>query len=756
MQRLKLTVKGIVQGVGFRPFIYSLAKKYALNGFVLNNTEGVEIEVEGEPQNLREFIKDIRRASPPISSIEAIEETQLPLFGYKEFVIKESAKKDVSSLLISPDIATCDDCLRELFDPKDRRLGYPFINCTNCGPRFTIIKDIPYDRPRTTMSKFVMCKDCREEYEDPENRRFHAQPNACHVCGPKIFLLDRAGKEIRGNPIKETARLLRQGKIVAIKGLGGFHLACDASNYEAVSRLRQRKYREDKPLAIMARDLNSIKEVCQVSKEEAKLLCSPRRPIVLLKKRHTRTIAENVAPNNNYLGVMLPYTPVHTLIMRESNLFLIMTSGNISDEPIIYENDVAMEKLNSIADYFLLNNRDIYTRCDDSVARVFKNKEMLLRRSRGYVPYPVKLAFNFDSEILATGAHLKNTFCLGRENYAFLSHHIGDLENVEALKAFEQGIEHFKHLFYINPKIVAYDLHPRYLSTQYALSIEGVRKIGVQHHFAHIASCLAENKISDKVIGVAFDGTGYGLDGRIWGGEFIIGNLKKLERVGHFKYVGMPGGEAAIKEPWRMALAYLLYAFGDDANKFKEFDAQKFELLKKGINAPLTSSVGRLFDGISSILGIRDFANYEGQPAVELEMISDESVDETYEFEIQNENGMIIVDPKPMILQIVKDRDEGKELSEIGGKFHNFVRDAILGVCSILRNKYNINKVALSGGVFQNMLLLEKTYDSLLEKGFEVYIQRLVPTNDGGISLGQAVLVHSILRANEIIEAIKM
>ena len=756
MQRLKLTVKGIVQGVGFRPFIYSLAKKYALNGFVLNNTEGVEIEVEGEPQNLREFIKDIRRASPPISSIEAIEETQLPLFGYKEFVIKESAKKDVSSLLISPDIATCDDCLRELFDPKDRRLGYPFINCTNCGPRFTIIKDIPYDRPRTTMSKFVMCKDCREEYENPENRRFHAQPNACHVCGPKIFLLDRVGKEIRGNPIKETARLLRQGKIVAIKGLGGFHLACDASNYEAVSRLRQRKYREDKPLAIVARDLDSIKEVCQVSKEEAKLLCSPRRPIVLLKKRHTRTIAENVAPNNNYLGVMLPYTPVHTLIMRELNLFLIMTSGNISDEPIIYENDVAMEKLNGIADYFLVNNRDIYTRCDDSVARVFKNKEMLLRRSRGYVPYPVKLAFNFDSEILATGAHLKNTFCLGRENYAFLSHHIGDLENAEALKAFEQGIEHFKHLFYINPKIVVYDLHPRYLSTQYALSIEGVKKIGVQHHFAHIASCLAENKVSDKVIGVAFDGTGYGLDGRIWGGEFIIGNLKKMERVGHFKYVAMPGGEAAIKEPWRMALAYLLYTFGDDANKFKEFDAQKFELLKKGINAPLTSSVGRLFDGISSILGIRDFANYEGQPAIELEMISDESVDETYEFEIQDENGMIIVDPKPMILQIVKDRDERKELSEIGGKFHNFVRDAILRVCSILRNKYNINKVALSGGVFQNMLLLEKTYDSLLEKGFEVYIQRLVPTNDGGISLGQAVLVHSILRANETIKAIKM
>lgn len=750
MQRLKLTVKGIVQGVGFRPFIYSLAKKYALNGFVLNNTEGVEIEVEGEHQNLREFIKDIRRASPPISSIEAIEETQLPFFGYKEFVIKESAKKDVSSLLISPDIATCDDCLRELFDPKDRRLGYPFINCTNCGPRFTIIKDIPYDRPRTTMSKFVMCKDCREEYENPQNRRFHAQPNACHVCGPKIFLIDRAGKEIRGNPIKETVRLLKQGKIVAIKGLGGFHLACDASNYEVVARLRQRKYREDKPLAIMVRDLNSIREVCQVSKEEAKLLCSPRRPIVLLKKRHTRVIAENVTPNNNYLGVMLPYTPVHTLIMRESNLFLIMTSGNISDEPIIYENDVAIEKLNSIADYFLLNDRDIHTRCDDSVARIFKNKEMLLRRSRGYVPYPIKLAFNFDSEIIATGAHLKNTFCLGRENYAFLSHHIGDLENVEALKAFEQGIEHFKHLFYIKPKIIAYDLHPRYLSTQYALSIEGVRKIGVQHHFAHIASCLAENKVSDKVIGVAFDGTGYGLDGRIWGGEFIIGNLKKLERVGHFKYVGMPGGEVAIKEPWRMALTYLLYAFGDDADKFKEFDAQKFELLKKGINAPLTSSVGRLFDGISSILGIRDFANYEGQPAIALEMVSDESVDETYQFELQDVNGMIIVDPKSMILQLVKDRDEGKELSEIGGKFHNFVRDAILKVCSILRNKYSINKVALSGGVFQNMLLLEKTYDSLLEKGFEVYIQRLVPTNDGGISLGQAVL------ANEIIKVIKM
>jgi hydrogenase maturation protein HypF len=750
VKRLKLTVKGIVQGVGFRPFIYSLAKKYALNGFVLNNTEGVEIEVEGEDQNLKEFIEDIRKAPPSISSVEAIEEALLPLFGYKEFVIKESTKKDVSSLLISPDIATCDDCLRELFDPKDRRLRYPFINCTNCGPRFTIIKDIPYDRPRTTMSKFEMCKECREEYEDPQNRRFHAQPNACRVCGPKIFLLDRAGKEIEGDPIKETADLLRQGKIVAIKGLGGFHLACDASNFEAVSKLRQRKYREDKSLAIMVKDLDSVKNICQVSKEEANLLCSPRRPIVLLKKKPTKIIAENVASNNNYLGVMLPYTPVHTLIMRGSKLFLVMTSGNISDEPILYENDVAIEKLNHIADYFLVNNRDIYTRCDDSVVRIFKDKEMLLRRSRGYVPYPIKLALNLESEILATGAHLKNTFCLSKENYAFLSHHIGDLENAEALRAFEQGVEHFKHLFYIKPKIAAYDLHPRYLSTQYALSLKGVRKIGIQHHFAHIASCMAENKVDDKVIGVAFDGTGYGLDGKIWGGEFIIGNLKQLERVGHFKYVAMPGGEAVIKEPWRMALAYLLDTFGDDANKFKEFDAKKFDMLKKWKDAPLTSSVGRLFDGVSSILGVRDFANYEGQPAIELEMASDESINETYEFELQDENGMIIVDPKPMILQLVKDRDEGKELSEIGGKFHNFVRDVILRVCSVLRDKFDINKVALSGGVFQNMLLLEKTYDNLLEKGFEVYIQRLVPANDGGISLGQAVL------ANEIIKTIKV
>jgi hydrogenase maturation protein HypF len=600
--RKNIIIKGIVQGVGFRPFIHKLVKSYNLSGWVLNSNQGVEMDVEGKTEELNNFISDIKKKLPPLARIENIEVNQLPLVGYKGFFIKKSiVKEEDSFVLVSPDISICKDCLQELFDPHNRRFHYPFINCTNCGPRFTIIKDIPYDREKTTMSIFKMCPPCQSEYENIEDRRYHAQPNACADCGPQVSLYQNKRKVENIDPTEEAVKLLKESKIGAIKGLGGFHLTCDATNHKAVSRLRLLKNRETKPFALMSPDLEKINQYCEVNKKEEEWLINRARPIVLLKKKKTNLISPLVATNNNCLGVMLPYTPLHYLLLKDNFTALIMTSGNIADQPIIGDNQEALEKLDGIADFFLLYNRDIFNRCDDSVVKIINNDNVFFRRSRGYVPRPITLDFKL-KEVLALGGELKSTVSFSKENYVFLSQYLGDLKSVETLKFFKESIVSLKKMFRINPEIIACDLHPDYLSTQYAEEIKfkkGLRVVKVQHHHAHIVSCMAENNIKEKVIGVAYDGTGYGGDGNIWGGEFLLCDLKEYLRVGHLKYYPLPGGDKAIVEPWRMAYSYLYSIYGPRAKKIdidfnRRMDYDKLSIIEKmidkNINSPLTSS----------------------------------------------------------------------------------------------------------------------------------------------------------------------
>ncbi len=750
MKRAEIKVTGIVQGIGFRPFIYNLAKAHSIRGWVLNNEKGVFIDAESEDGNLDRFIQNIRKLAPPLARIESYDVKYLEPLGYSTFEIRKSEEALEKFVLISPDLATCDQCLSELFSPKNFRYRYPFINCTLCGPRFTIIKDIPYDRHKTTMTPFIMCAVCQKEYEDPSDRRFHAQPNACSACGPSLHLENKDGIEIPGDPIETTLDLLARGLIVAIKGIGGFHLVCDAKNQDAVSALRSRKYREDKPFAVMCRDMEEIKEHCEVSREEERLLLGVERPIVILKKKKNWSLAHAVAPYQDTLGVMLPYSPLHHLLLNGSLKTLVMTSGNVSDEPISYKNEEAFNRLSNIADCFLFHNREIHMRCDDSVTRIFDGQPYILRRSRGYVPFPIKLAFPIEM-ILACGGEMKNTFCLTRGPYAFMSHHIGDLENLETLTSFEEGITHFKRLFYIKPKAVAYDLHPDYLSTQYAFSIPDIPRVGVQHHHAHIVSVMAENGMEGDVIGVALDGTGFGLDGTLWGGEFLKANLRDFDRLAHLRKVPMPGSSMAIKEPWRMAMVYLSEAFGDEANDLridlmKRIDYQEWDILKRAIerkiNTPLTSSMGRLFDAISSILSVRDEVHYEGQAAIELEMIADHEVKEEYPFTIHKEEKPMVIDPRKIVRGVVRDLIDGISSPKISGKFHRTIARIIVETCDAIRCGEELNRVVLSGGVFQNIFLLSLVTKGLKDSGFETYTHHLVPTNDGGISLGQAVIAH--------------
>jgi hydrogenase maturation protein HypF len=748
VKRKAIEITGIVQGIGYRPFVYNLALTHSIRGWVLNNEKGVLIDAEGEDQALDRFIDGLTELAPTLARIETLKASSLEPQGFPNFEIRQSKGASEGFTLISPDVATCDACLAELLSPGDFRYRYPFINCTLCGPRFTIIKDIPYDRHKTTMAPFTLCPVCREEYENPLDRRFHAQPNACPACGPTLRLVDRKGEALPGEALDKTLDLMLQGSIVAIKGIGGFHLVCNAENHGAVSSLRSRKFREDKPFAVMCRDMEEVRAHCDVREEEERLLCSPQRPIVLLNRKEDSSIAPSVAPFQKTLGVMLPYSPLHHLLLHGPLKSLVMTSGNVSDEPIAYKNDEAFKRLSNIADFFLFHDRDIHMRCDDSVVRVFKDKPYPLRRSRGYVPFPIKLSFGLEM-ILACGGELKNTFALSRGPYVFVSHHIGDLENMETLLSFEQGIEHFKNLFSIEPKAVAYDLHPEYLSTKYALSLAGIPKVGVQHHHAHVVSAMAENGLDGEVIGVALDGTGFGDDGTIWGGEFLKADLRDFKRVAHLKQVPMPGGAAAIKEPWRMAFAYLLEAFGDKAMELdwtKRRDPQKCGVLKKmmgkKVNSPLTSSMGRLFDAVSSLLSVRDTVNYEGQAAIELEMAADPGVKEEYPFEIRETQGLMIIDPTGMVREIVGDLIRGDTPSRISGKFHRTVARLVVETCSRIRSESGLDRVVLSGGVFQNTLLLALVFDRLKEAGFRVYTHHLVPTNDGGISLGQAVIAH--------------
>ena len=750
VKRKAIEITGIVQGIGFRPFVYNLALAHSLRGWVLNNEKGVLIDAEGEGPELDRFIEELATLAPPLARIETLKTDSLEPQGYSGFEIRASKGDSEGFTLISPDVATCEACLAELLSPSDFRHRYPFINCTLCGPRFTIIKDIPYDRHKTTMASFAMCPVCRKEYESPADRRFHAQPNACPTCGPRLQLVDEKGATHPGDALDTTLDLLLQGSIVAVKGIGGFHLVCDAENQNAVSTLRSRKFREDKPFAVMCRDMQEVRAHCDVHEVEERLLCSAERPIVLLNREKGSSIAPGVAPFQKTLGVMLPYSPLHHLLLHGPLRSLVMTSGNVSDEPIAYKNDEARHRLSQIADFFLLHDRDIHMRCDDSVIRVFENRPYVLRRSRGYVPFPIKLSFNLEM-ILACGGELKNTFSLSRGPYVFVSHHIGDLENMETLLSFEQGIDHFKNLFSIEPKAVAYDLHPEYLSTKYALSLDGIPKVGVQHHHAHVVSAMAENGLAGEVIGVALDGTGFGNDGTIWGGEFLRAGLSDFQRLAHLKQVPMPGATTAIKEPWRMAFAYLLEAFGDkamalDLDWIKKRDPQTCGILRKMIekrlNSPLTSSMGRLFDAVSSLLSVRDSVNYEGQAAVELEMIADPEERGTYPFEIHGGEQPNVVDPSQMVRGIVKDLMQGRSPACISGKFHRTVARFVVETCRKIRSNTGLERVVLSGGVFQNTLLLGLVVRGLKEAGFEVYTHHLVPTNDGGISLGQAVVAH--------------
>ncbi len=750
-------MQGVVQGVGFRPFIYRLAQQHNLKGWVRNTSGSVEIEVEGDEKTLNKFLADLEAKAPPMARIEKVETTFYPVKGYTDFKICQSLSQEGKYQLVSPDIATCEDCVREILCPTDRRFSYPFTNCTNCGPRFTIIEDIPYDRPKTTMHKFKMCSECQREYDDPLDRRFHAQPNACPKCGPSLELVDGNGSPIEcHDAIKAASELLKAGKILALRGLGGFQLACDATNKEAINLLRSRKRRPSKPLAVMTTTLEAIEKHCLVSPEERKLLQSPQCPIVLLRwKRSSSNISPAVAPNLKYLGVMLPYTPLHHLLLREVGLPLVMTSGNLSEEPIAKDNDEALTRLGGIADYFLLHNRDIFARYDDSVYMV-ESKPQAIRRARGYAPYPIFLPFK-SKQILACGAELKNTFCLTKDEHAFLSQHIGDVENEETLGHFENTIELYKKLFRIEPEIVAYDMHPEYLPTKYALqasSQQGLSLIPVQHHHAHIVSCLVENKVEGPVIGVAFDGTGYGTDGTIWGGEFLLADWRSFRRIGHLEYVPLPGGEAAIKKPYRMALSYLYTLLGEgfslEGLPFSKLNPVELEIirqqLRRGINCPLTSSAGRLFDAVSALVGVREEIDYEAQAAIELEMLAPNEVDDFgadfYPFSIIEHQGAKVVKLGELFFAVVQDVKNQVPVPTISLKFHNTIAQMIAEMCKLISRESRITQVVLSGGVFQNRLLLKLATTTLQRERFSVLTHHLVPCNDGGISLGQAVVAH--------------
>ena len=750
--RTAIRVEGIVQGVGFRPFVYTLATGLGLGGFVGNDADGVFAEVEGPPTAVTTFLGALEREAPPLARIERVATAAVPPRGSSAFAIVASGPAGTTRTLISADTATCGDCLAELADPADRRYRYPFINCTNCGPRFTIVRGIPYDRPLTTMAGFAMCEQCAAEYHDPGDRRFHAQPVCCPRCGPRLRLVAPSGAVLAGpvlaGPVLEQAgRLLRDGRVLAVKGLGGYHLATAASCEQAVAALRSRKHREDKPFAVMAADLDAARRLVAVDDAAAALLTSPARPIVLLPRRDGAAgaaVAAATAPGNGQLGVMLPYTPLHHLLLTETGEPVVLTSGNVSDEPIAYRDEDALARLATIADGFLMHDRAIHVRTDDSVTRVFRGRPMPVRRSRGYVPEPVRVTRAWPRQVLACGAELKNTFCLAKGYHAFVSHHIGDLENAETLASFTEGIEHFRRLFDIDPHVVAHDLHPDYLSTAYALGLAdetGLELAGVQHHHAHVASCLADNGADGPVIGVAFDGTGYGPDGTIWGGEFLVADLASFERGGHLAPVPMPGGAAAVRQPWRMTAAYLPEAPGDleVVRRNQERWGAVVSMARQGVNAPLTSSAGRLFDAAAALLGVRDAITYEGQAAIELEQVADPREKMAYPAALSKEVPFQ-VRGLDLIEAAVTDLAAGVSRPVIAARFHHGVAALIEAGCALLRDRHGLGTVALSGGVFQNMLLLQATVARLETRGFTVLVHARVPCNDGGISLGQAAV----------------
>ncbi|GGZ03784.1 carbamoyltransferase HypF [Streptomyces poonensis] len=775
--RVRFRVEGIVQGVGFRPFVHAAAGRYALSGLVANDDAGVLIEVEGAADAVRRFRRTLEEEAPPLAVIERVSAEPVPVEGlpYAGFTIAASrgtvdgdpacgtGGEGVAGgrgALVCPDIATCADCTRELFAPADRRFRYPFINCTNCGPRFTVVRGTPYDRIRTTMAEFTMCPACADEYHDPSDRRFHAQPLCCPACGPALRLVDSSGAALHGDPLAGAADLLRAGRILAVKGLGGYHLAVDAGNETAVRALRSRKHRAGKPFAVMVPDLPAAERLCEVDPAGRELLTGVRRPIVLLPRREEAgeaPLAAAVAPGRRDLGLLLPYTPLHRLLSAELTGPYVLTSGNVSDEPLAFRDDDAFARLTGVADAFLTHDRPIHARTDDSVVRVRGGRTIPVRRARGYAPEPLSLTEPAPRPVLGCGAELKNTFCLAGDRTAVLSPHLGDLENHETLRSFVEGVAHFRRLFGIEPALIAHDPHPEYLSSKYAYDLAeetGAELVGVQHHHAHIASCLVDNGMRGPVVGVAFDGLGYGTDGTLWGGEFLVADLCGFRRAAHFVPVPLPGGTAAIREPWRMAVAYLdacgeEYGGREDGLPVRRRHGDRWEkvraVARSGVNSPLTSSVGRLFDAVAAILGIRDTVDHEGQAAAELEQCADPSVRDAYSVRI--DGGRIDgdrIDGADLVRSVVDDLRAGTAAGTIAARFHNSLAHVIVEVSRRLGETTGITVVALSGGVFQNALLVDRTVPALRRHGFEVLTHRRVPPNDGGISLGQVAVAAAL------------
>ncbi|MBN1856237.1 MAG: carbamoyltransferase HypF [Dehalococcoidia bacterium] len=752
--RLEIQVRGIVQGVGFRPFVYRLATEERLAGWVRNTSTGVQLEVEGPESSTSAFLRRLREEAPALARIEEIVTERRDSQGATLFQIRDSSFEDGKGQLVSPDVATCADCLAELMDPTNRRYRYPFTNCTNCGPRFTIITDMPYDRPSTTMRSFRMCPECQSEYDDPSDRRFHAQPNACPVCGPHLTLLDAHGKVVPcTDAIAKTSSLLTEGAIVAIKGLGGFLLACDATSRHAVSLLRQRKQRPSKPFAVMVTDLHVARHHCEIGDAEAALLESPAAPIVLGRWKRESSVCPDTAPGLVFLGLMLPYTPLHHVLMRDCQRPLVMTSGNLSEEPIIADDDEALERLSDIADYFLLHNRPICSRYDDSVAMVVDETPQMLRRARGFAPRPVDTPFR-SPPLLATGSQTKNTFTLATGHHAFVSQHIGDLDSVETLDHYEATVSLYTRMFRIEPKLIAHDLHPDYLSTHYAqqMASQGLRPIAVQHHHAHIAACMAENAYEGPVIGVAYDGAGLGSDGHIWGGEFLICDFRTTRRAGHIEYLPLAGGDAATLRPYRTAAGYVASLFGkstvDDNHSLRSHIAPEelsaiVSQVEHHLNAPLTSSMGRLFDAVAAIAGIRYETSYEGQAAIELEAAAHRNSGihgSGYTLPVDNTPEGHIVRVGGLLTAVLRDATNKRPDTEIAAAFHEAVAQMTTTVCEELARNSGIHTVALSGGVFQNRLLLSRVWELLRTAGLTVLVHNELPSNDACVSLGQAAV----------------
>jgi hydrogenase maturation protein HypF len=767
--RVRARVEGTVQGVGFRPFAYRLAGELRLAGWVLNDELGVLLEVEGDEAAVDEFIVRLRSEAPPLASVERVAAEPVEPRGERGFRIVESSRGGDPDALVAPDAATCDDCLAELLDPADRRHRYPFINCTNCGPRFTIVRGVPYDRPRTTMAGFEMCADCRREYDDPADRRFHAQPNACPRCGPRLVLTgsERRPAEVPGarDAIEGAARRLAEGLIVAVKGLGGFHLACSAADEEAVAALRERKHREDKPFALMVPDVVAASRLVELGTEEDGLLRSAARPIVLAPRRRSAAVAAAVAPASAELGVMLPYTPLHHLLLGDlcaiagEGAALVMTSGNVSDEPIAYQDDDALARLGPVADMFLLHDRPIETRTDDSVVRVVRTgrarRPLPIRRSRGYVPARIDLPVAAGEPLLACGADLKSTFCVAKGSRAWVGHHIGDLEHYATHRAFREGIAHFERLFAVRPRVVAHDLHPGYFSTGYALEREDVELVGVQHHHAHLAAVLAEHGLEGPAVGAIYDGTGYGTDGAVWGGELLVGGLRDFERAGSLWPVRMPGGAAAIREPWRMACAWLAEAFGEarplPSRLTAMVDEQRWRAVSRvGASeavSPVTTSMGRLFDAVAALCGIGVRVNYEGQAAIELEAAAAGKAAGAYELPLVEGGRRLLLDARPLVRSVVADLDAGVPVAVVSARFHAAVADATARACAAVAAGRGVGTVVLGGGVFQNRLLVERVAAGLDAGGLRVLTPERLPAGDGGISFGQAAVAAALTQA---------